>query len=84
MEDCVARLSAFIAPPVAESPLVPASPFDLVAGFDYLDVVWRLKFKAPLVALPGAERVARRATDATSPGEFESRLSAGGISRSNS
>jgi hypothetical protein len=65
-------------------PLVSASPFDLVATFDYLDVIWRLKFKAPLVALPGAERVARMATDATSSEEFDSRLSARGISRSDS
>jgi hypothetical protein len=77
VEDYIDRLRAWIQPTVAAvPPPIPGSPFGLVAAVDYLDVVWRLKFGSPLVTLPGAERVAWLATEATSPAEFNGRLSA--------
>jgi hypothetical protein len=53
------------------------SPLELVAARDYLDMVWRVVHPGSrLPHLPGAERTAKLAADASTPDEFSSRLSA--------
>ncbi len=48
----------------------------MVAAFDYLDVVWELKFGRRLLQVPSAERAARLALPVSTPEEFDNRLSA--------
>jgi hypothetical protein len=72
----VTRLRAWVVPPVPDLPPAPASPLAVVAAFDYLDVVWRLKFGNQLVVVPSAERAARLAFDADTAEEFDNRPSA--------
>jgi hypothetical protein len=76
VDDYLRRLRAFIVPaaPVAEPVVV--SPLGLGAAFDYLNVVWRLRFGDGLLASPSVERSARLAFDATSAEEFDNRPSA--------
>lgn len=71
------RLSSLLVRASASrQPPVPVSPFSLPASIDYLDVVWRLQFDAPLVDSPGIERSARLGFEVSSPEEFDSALSA--------
>lgn len=76
VEDYLARVRAWIAPPVPEAPPAPASPLSLVAAFDYLNAIWRIAFGANLVVVPSAERVARLAFGVDTAEEFDNRLSA--------
>jgi hypothetical protein len=75
VEDYVARVRMCFSPPVPTPLPEPASPFELVAAFDYLDVVWQLKFGSPLITWPSGERTARLPTGAGTPAEYDSRLS---------
>jgi hypothetical protein len=52
----------------------PVSPLGMVAAFDYLDVVWQLKFGRKLLRVPSAERAARLALVVSTPEEFDNRL----------
>lgn len=76
VDEYVSRLRTWLQPPENVPAPMLASPLDLAAAFDYLDVVWRLRFAAPLLHLPGAERTTRVAFDATTGEEFDNRLSA--------
>ncbi|MEU5961966.1 hypothetical protein ABZ777_12255 [Micromonospora parva] len=75
-EEYLDRVFAWIAPVVAPPEPTLPSPLGLAAAFDYLNVVWRLRFGKQLVHLPGAERTTRLAFDAQTPEEFDNRLSA--------
>jgi hypothetical protein len=46
------------------------------AAFDYLDVVWQLKYGHQLVRVPSVERAARLTLPVSTPEEFDNRLSA--------
>lgn len=63
-------------PAVAEPPATP-SPLGLVAAIDYLDTVWRLAQRGAghLFQLHSAQATAQLAFAASTPAEFESRLS---------
>ena len=76
VEDYLDRLRAFIVPPRPKAAPTPPPALALVQAFDYLDVVWRLAFKAQLVFVPNAERAARLAFPANTAEEFDNRLSA--------
>jgi hypothetical protein len=76
VDDYLIRLRAwqFPAPPTPDPE--PVSPLSLPNAFDYLNIVWQLKFGQPLMVVPSAERAARLTLDAYTPEEFDSRLSA--------
>jgi hypothetical protein len=76
LKSSVSARHTWLQPPAGVPAPVPASPLSLAAAFDYLDVVWRLRFADPLLHLPGAERTTRVAFDATTGDEFDNRLSA--------
>lgn len=76
INDYITRMRAWIMPPTPAPAPEPVSPLGLVAEFDYLDVVWQLKFGHKLVYVPGAERAARLALPVYTPEEFDNRLSA--------
>lgn len=76
VNDYLVRIRTWIMP--AQPVAVPesVSPLSLVTAFDYLDVVWRLRFGRQLVYVPSAERATRLTLDAATADEFDSRLSA--------
>jgi hypothetical protein len=76
VEDYVTWMRAWILPPQPERPPGPVSSLSMVTSFDYLAVVWRLRFGAPLVHVPSAERAPRLMFDATTAEEFDNRLGA--------
>ena len=76
VNDYLTRMRAWIAPAAPVSAPQPVSALGLVAAFDYLDVVWQLRFGHKLVHVPSAERAAKLAFDVTTPAEFTDRLSA--------
>ncbi|MFV2103985.1 hypothetical protein [Micromonospora sp. LOL_024] len=76
VNDYLTRMRAWIMPPEPTAAPQPVSPLGVVAAFDYLDVVWQLKFGRKLVHVPSAERAARLALPVTTPEEFDNRLSA--------
>jgi hypothetical protein len=71
----VARVRSWYIPPTPQQPDVARSPLGIAASFDYLDVVWQLRFGTRLVQLPSAERVTRLAFDPSTAEEFDSRMS---------
>lgn len=75
VEQYITRVSGLLTPPpVAPVEPVP-SPFGIVAAFDYLDVVWRLRFGKPLVQSISAERTARLAFPVNTRDELNSQTS---------
>ncbi len=78
VDDYLRRLRAFIVPATPAAAPVVVSPLGLAAAFDYLNVVWQLRFGVGLLTIPSAERSARLAFDAATAEEFDNRLSAMG------
>ncbi len=76
INDYITRMRAWIMPPTPAPAPEPVSPLGLVAAFDYLDVVWQLKFGHKLVCVPSAERAARLTLPVYTAEEFDNRLSA--------
>jgi hypothetical protein len=76
IDDYVARVRAAIAPLEPQIAAAPVSPLSLVTAFDYLNVVWRLRFGVQLIAVPSAERAARLICEVSSAEELDNRLSA--------
>ncbi len=62
-------------PPPQQEPLYP-SPLSLPEAIDYLNAVWRLHAKQPLLRVGRAEAAAKLVLDCSTVDEFESRLSA--------
>ena len=62
-------------PPLPAEPLYP-SPLSLPEAIDYLNAVWRLHARDPLLRIGRAEAAAKLVLDAATVDEFESRLSA--------
>lgn len=70
-------LSSFLVPSSdTDQSSAPLSHFSLPNSLDYLDTVWRLRFRDPLISAPGIERSARLAFAVTSTEEFDSAISA--------
>jgi hypothetical protein len=78
VHDYVQRLRDWLFPAAPAQAPGPVSPLGVVTAFDYLDVVWRLRFGKKLVRLPNAERVASLVFEVSTPAEFVDRLSAVG------
>ncbi|MFG1833852.1 hypothetical protein [Micromonospora chersina] len=76
VNDYLTRMRAWIMPPEPAPAPQPVSPLGVVAAFDYLDVVWQLKFGRKVMHVPSAERAARLALPVSTPEEFDNRLSA--------
>lgn len=76
VEDYLTRMRAWLLPPASAPVPDPVSPLGIVTAFDYLDVVWQLKFGYQLVHLPSGERVVRLTLPVDTADEFDSRLSA--------
>lgn len=76
VSDYVARIREWYAPPAATPTPSLSSPLGLAAALDYLSLVWKDRYGAPLLKLPNAERVTRLAFEAQSEAEFDSRMSA--------
>ncbi|GAA3250732.1 hypothetical protein GCM10010532_097570 [Dactylosporangium siamense] len=76
VNDYLTRMRAWIMPPEPVPLPQSVSPLGLVAAFDYLDVVWQLKFGRKLLHVPSAERAARLAIPVATAEEFDNRLSA--------
>jgi len=76
VNDYLTRMRAWIMPPEPAPVPEPISPLGMVAAFDYLDVVWQLKFGRKLAHVPSAERAARLTLPVVTPEEFDHRLSA--------
>lgn len=74
--DYLIRLRAWIMPAEPTPAAQPVSPLGVVAAFDFLDAIWRLRFGKKMIYVPSAERAARLAFDVTTPDEFDNRLSA--------
>ncbi|HYQ61956.1 hypothetical protein [Actinophytocola sp.] len=75
VEQYISRVSELLTPPQVESTEPIPSPFGIVAAFDYLDVVWRLRFAKPLVQSISAERTAKLAFPVNTRDELNSQLS---------
>jgi hypothetical protein len=76
VNDYLGRMHAWIMPPKPVPAPQPVSPLGVVAAFDYLDVVWQLRFGRKLVYVPSAERAARLTLAVSTAEEFDNRLSA--------
>jgi len=76
IDDYLARMRAWILPAPPTPVAQPISPLGVVTAFDYLDVVWRVRFGHKLHHVPSAARAAQLAFDATTAEELDSRLSA--------
>jgi hypothetical protein len=76
VNDYLGRMRAWIMPPEPAPAPEPVPPLGVVAAFDYLDVVWQLKFGRKVVDVPSAERAARLTLPVSTPEEFDNRLSA--------
>lgn len=76
VDDYLDRLNLVLIPGDEAATSLFVSPFTLPAALDYLDTVWRLKFKAGLLVPPGIERSARLAFDVSTSEEADSALSA--------
>jgi hypothetical protein len=59
VDDYLLRLRAFIVPAAPAAEPVVVSPLSLAAAFDYLNVVWQLRFGDGLLTIPSVERSAR-------------------------
>jgi hypothetical protein len=75
LEDYIHRVTVLLTPPPAPPPAQALSPLGLVASFDYLNVVWHLHFKKPLVVLLNGERTARLAYAVQTNDELSSQVS---------
>ena len=75
VEQYITRVSELLTPPTVELVESIPSPFGIVAAFDYLDVVWRLRFGKPLVQSISAERTARLAFPVNTRDALNSQLS---------
>jgi hypothetical protein len=76
MNDYLTRMRDWLVPPTPVPAPAPASPLGLVSAFDYLDVVWQLRFGRRLVQAPSVERAAKLVFEVTNSTEFADRLSA--------
>jgi hypothetical protein len=76
VNDYLTRMRNWLAPAAPSAIPQPTSPLGLVTAFDYLDVVWRLRFGRKLVHVPSTERAAKLVFEVTSSDEFTDRLSA--------
>jgi hypothetical protein len=76
VNDYLTRMRNWLAPVAPAAIPQPTSSLGLVTAFDYLDVVWRLRFGRKLVHLPSTERAAKLVFEVTSSDEFTDRLSA--------
>ncbi|GIF75680.1 MULTISPECIES: hypothetical protein [Asanoa] len=76
VDDYLTRMRAWLLPPAPAPVLEAVSPLGVVAAFDYLDVVWQLKFDRKLVHVPSGERLVRLTLPVAGADEFDSRLSA--------
>jgi hypothetical protein len=76
VNDYLTRMRNWLIPDAPAAIAEPVSPLGLVTAFDYLDVVWQLRFGRKLVFVPSAERAAKLVFEAGSPDEFTDRLSA--------
>lgn len=70
------RVNAFLAPPRPDSLPRSIPPLSLLAALDFLDVVWRLRYKTELLRLPSATAAASLVEEAQTAEEFDARLSA--------
>lgn len=75
VEQYITRVSELLTPPPVELAEPVPSPFGIVAAFDYLDIVWQLRFGKQLVQSISAERTARLAFPVNTRDELTSQLS---------
>jgi hypothetical protein len=76
VNDYLTRMRDWLVPAAPAPAPEPASPLGLVTAFDYLDVVWQLRFGNKLVYVPSTERAAKLVFEVTNQDEFADRLSA--------
>jgi len=76
VSDYLWKVNAYLAPPRPASVSQPVPPLSLLAALDFLDVVWRLRYKARLLQLPSATAAASLVEEAQTAEEFDARLSA--------
>lgn len=76
VDEYLTLLRAWILPKEPVPVPQPVSPLGVVTAFDYLDVVWQLRFGRKVHHVPGAARAAQLTFDATTAEELDSRLSA--------
>ncbi len=77
LDDYLWRMTAFLAPRVEEPPsAIEEPPLGFAATLDFLNTVWILKYKEPLIRLPSAAGITSIAASAASAADFDARLSA--------